>query len=185
MNTAAMSGLELKAQLHTLTSAFKSLVNASKPPVDPDPPVDPNPPVITPPAPPVTPVTPNPKPDPKPDPKPPVTITKTTKNNVEYQILDTSKKTASAKAFQGAKKLKNLTVGKHVAVIWKYAFKNCKVLKKVTFKGTSVNSFGKGAFQKIKSKPMVKVPKQLKKGKKRTNFLKKLKKAGMKHPVLK
>ncbi len=32
---------------------------------------------------------------------------------------------------------------------------------------------------------MVKVPKQLKKGKKRTNFLKKLKKAGMKHPVLK
>ncbi len=216
MNTAAMSGLELKAQLHTLTSAFKSLVNASKPPVDPDPPVDPNPPVITPPAPPVTPVTPNPKPDPKPDPKPPVTITKTTKNNVEYQILDTSKKTASAirltnpkaakitiadtvkiqnvsyrvtavnaKAFQGAKKLKNLTVGKHVAVIGKYAFKNCKVLKKVTFKGTSVNSFGKGAFQKIKSKPMVKVPKQLKKGKKRTNFLKKLKKAGMKHPVLK
>ncbi len=110
-----------------------------------------------------------------------ITIADTVKiQNVSYRVT-----AVNAKAFQGAKKLKNLTVGKHVAVIGKYAFKNCKVLKKVTFKGTSVNSFGKGAFQKIKSKPMVKVPKQLKKGKKRTNFLKKLKKAGMKHPVLK
>ena len=135
---------------------------------------------------------------------------KTTSGNVEYAVLDAEKKTAaavaltnakaskitipdsvsfgetsctivsiSANAFSGAKKLKSVTIGKNVTEIGKNAFGNCKKLNKVTFANGSVK-IAKKAFAKTSSKMTVKIPKDLKKNKKKSAAFKKLlTKAGM------
>ncbi len=73
----------------------------------------------------------------------------------------------------------SVIIGKNVTQIGTKAFYNCKKLSKVTFKGTGVKKIGASAFKKTSSKMTVKVPKALKKGKKRTEFLKKLVAGGM------
>lgn len=106
----------------------------------------------------------------------------TVKDTVTINKVSCTVVQISDKAFQGAKKLKTVTIGTHVTKIGKNAFQNCKALKTVTFKNTSV-TFGKAVFKKAKSGITVKGTKKLK-GKKLNNFKKKLTKAGMKKPKL-
>ena len=87
------------------------------------------------------------------------------------------------KAFQNAKKLKTVKLGKYVASIGKNAFAKCKKLKTITFQETNV-SISKGAFKTTSKNVTVKGTKNLK-GKKKTAFKKKLTKAGLKSPKLK
>ena len=153
-------------------------------------------------------------------PKPPVTQQPTLKKgntktvgNVQYKVLNASKKTVaaakitkkkatkitiqatvtingvsckvteiSAKAFKGASKLKSVTIGKNVTKIGQKAFQNCKVLNKVTFKGTAVKTIQSGAFKNTSKKIKVTVPKSMKENKK-TAFKKKLTGAGMNKKV--
>lgn len=83
-------------------------------------------------------------------------------------------------AFAGAKKLKSVVVGKAVKTIGASAFSGCKKLAKVTFKGTAVSKIQGKAFKGTAKKVTVKIPKSLKKNKKKaTAFKKKLTKAGM------
>lgn len=83
-------------------------------------------------------------------------------------------------AFAGAKKLKSVVVGKAVKTIGASAFSGCKKLAKVTFKGTAVSKIQSKAFKGTSKKVTVKIPKSLKKNKKKsTAFKKKLTKAGM------
>ena len=85
-----------------------------------------------------------------------------------------------ANAFKNCRKLKSVTIGKNVTTIQKNSFYGCRKLAKVTFKGTSVKTVKSGAFKKTASKMTVKVPKNLKKNKKKvTAFKKKLIKSGM------
>lgn len=85
----------------------------------------------------------------------------------------------NANVFKGMKNLTSVTIGKNISKIDKNAFFNCKKLKTVTFKGSSIPKIGSGAFKKTPSKITVKVPKSLKKGAKSKNFRKKLTKSGM------
>ena len=79
-------------------------------------------------------------------------------------------------AFKGNKKLKKVVIGKYVTKIGKNAFLNCKKLKQITFKGTSVKSIGKNAFKGVPKSAKAKAPKKvLKKYKK---MLKKAKYTG-------
>ena len=85
-----------------------------------------------------------------------------------------------ANAFKNCRKLKSVTIGKNVTTIQKNSFYGCRKLAKVTFKGTSVKTVKSGAFKKTASKMTVKVPKNLKKNKKKVAaFKKKLIKSGM------
>ena len=93
---------------------------------------------------------------------------------VNYKIVQ-----IKANAFKNAQKMTSVIIGKNVTQIGTKAFYNCKKLSKVTFKGTGVKKIGASAFKKTSSKMTVKVPKALKKGKKRTEFLKKLVAGGM------
>ena len=85
-----------------------------------------------------------------------------------------------ANAFKNCRKLKSVTIGKNVTTIQKNSFYGCRKLAKVTFKGTSVKTIKSGAFKKTSSKMTVKVPKNLKKNRKKVAaFKKKLIKSGM------
>ena len=85
-----------------------------------------------------------------------------------------------ANAFKNCRKLKTVTIGKNVTTIQKNSFYGCRKLAKVTFKGTSVKTIKSGAFKKTSSKMTVKVPKSLKKNRKKVAaFKKKLIKSGM------
>lgn len=83
-----------------------------------------------------------------------------------------------ANAFKGYRNIKQVTLGENVTMIGKQSFSNCKKLKKVIVKGTSLRKIKSGAFKKTASKMTVKVPKKMKK-KQRTNLLKKMKQAGI------
>lgn len=140
--------------------------------------------------------------------KPQPVVTTAVYKNVQYKILNGNKKTAaayglknkkaksvsvaksvkiggvsykvtqiSANAFKNSKKLKNVTIGANVTKIGKKAFYGCKKLRKVIFKGRKAPKIGGQAFKKS-GKCKVAVSKI--KGKKRTAFLKKLRRAGMK-----
>ncbi|MEY8427459.1 exo-alpha-sialidase [Lachnospiraceae bacterium 46-15] len=94
-------------------------------------------------------------------------------NGTDYKVIQ-----IDAKAFNGCKKLKQITIGANVSSIGKQAFNGCKKLSKVTLKGTVLKSIKTGAFKKTSVKMTVKVPKKLKKAQ-RNALLKKMKKAGM------
>lgn len=64
------------------------------------------------------------------------------------------------KAFKNNKKLKSVTIGKHVKKIGKEAFSGCKKLKKITIKSTVLKSVGKNAIKNINKKATIKVPKK-------------------------
>ena len=70
---------------------------------------------------------------------------------------------ASAGAFRGCKKLKNVTIGANVASIGSKAFQNCRKLKKVVIRSSVLKTVGSKAFAKAGSsnyrKLTVKVPK--------------------------
>lgn len=85
-----------------------------------------------------------------------------------------------ANAFKGCGSLKSVAIGKNVTKIGKSAFANCKNLKTITFKGSGIKEIGKKAFSGTSSKMKVKVPKALKRNRKKLNvFRKKLTKAGV------
>lgn len=109
-----------------------------------------------------------------------VTIQQTVKiNGVNCKVVE-----ISANAFKGAKKLQAVVIGKNVTTIGANAFNNCKALKKVTFKATSVPTIKSGAFKKVKTGITVNVPKKMKKAK-RNQLSKKLSNVGMKKLKLK
>lgn len=62
-------------------------------------------------------------------------------------------------AFSGCSKAASATIGKNVTKIGSKAFNNCKNLKKITIKGTKLNSVGSKAFKGINKKASIKVPK--------------------------
>ncbi len=63
------------------------------------------------------------------------------KNGVAYRVTSVAKK-----ALKGNKKVKTLTVGKHVKTIGDFAFADCAKLTKVTINSTSLTQIGKSAF---------------------------------------
>ena len=63
-------------------------------------------------------------------------------------------------AFKGQKKLKKVTIGKHIKKIGKNAFYGASALKKITVKTTELKKVGKNAFQGIHPKAVIKVPKK-------------------------
>lgn len=65
----------------------------------------------------------------------------------------------SNKAFKDNKKLKSVTIGANVKTIGKEAFRNCKVLKKITVKSKAVTKVNKNAFKGIHKKAKIKLPK--------------------------
>lgn len=69
----------------------------------------------------------------------------------------------AAGAFKNMKKLKKATIGKNVTAIGKRAFSGDKKLGKIVVKGSKLNKIGKSAFSGIASKPVVTVPKNMKK----------------------
>lgn len=86
----------------------------------------------------------------------------------------TFKVTAVAKnAFAKNKMIKSVTIGRNVTSIGQGAFQNCKLLKNVQIKGTSLKTIGKNAFKGIHKKAVIKVPKKQKK-----SYTARLKKAG-------
>lgn len=103
-----------------------------------------------------------------------ITIPNTVKiSGVDYKVIQ-----IDAKAFNGCKKLKKITIGANVSSIGKQAFNGCKKLSKITLKGTALKNIKTGAFKKTSAKMTVKVPKKLKKAQ-RNALLKKMKRAGM------
>ena len=78
----------------------------------------------------------------------------------------------SDSVFKKAEKLKSVVIGANVKSIGKKSFRQCKKLAAITFKGTKAPKIGKNAFQSVKAKVKVTVPKKMKKAQ-----LKKLKKA--------
>lgn len=68
-----------------------------------------------------------------------------------------------AGVFQGAKKLKSVTIGENVKKIGKNAFKGCKKLKTITFIGKKLKTIQKNAFQGIPKKAKIVCPKSKKK----------------------
>ena len=83
-----------------------------------------------------------------------------------------------AKGFAKFAKLKKVTIGANIEVIGKQAFKGCKKLKNVIFKGKKVPTMKK-SFKGTPSNMKVKLSKALKKGKVKKNMIKKLRKAGV------
>lgn len=80
---------------------------------------------------------------------------KITVDNIEYTV------TAIAdNAFKGNSKIKKVTVSTNITSIGKNAFANCKNLKTITIKSTSLKSVGKNALKGISKKAVIKVPKK-------------------------
>lgn len=100
--------------------------------------------------------------------------------NLTSVTIGTGVTSIGKNAFASAKKLKSVVVGKAVKTIGASAFSGCKKLAKITFKGTAVSKIQGKAFKGTAKKVTVKIPKSLKKNKKKaTAFKKKLTKAGM------
>ncbi len=86
-----------------------------------------------------------------------VTIPATVKKDgYTFQVTSIEKN-----AFSG-KKLRAITLGKHVTSIGAQAFRKCTQLKSITFKGTKAPSIGKKAFQNTPSGCSVTVSKKMK-----------------------
>lgn len=83
----------------------------------------------------------------------PATITV---DDVNYKVTS-----ISAKSFKNNKKIKKIVIGKNITLIGKSAFEGCKKLKNVTIKTTKLNAktVGAKAFKGINAKAKVKVPK--------------------------
>ncbi|MBD5465769.1 MAG: leucine-rich repeat protein [Lachnospiraceae bacterium] len=75
------------------------------------------------------------------------------------------------KAFYGCKKLKNVSIGKHIVKIRKSAFAKCPKLKTIKIQSLSLKSVGKNAFKEISKNATISVPKA--KQKKYTAILRK------------
>ncbi|MDO5154551.1 MAG: S8 family serine peptidase [Eubacteriales bacterium] len=82
------------------------------------------------------------------------------------------------KAFKSSKKLTSITIGANVKTIGKDVCKSCGKLKTVTIKSSKITKIGKGSFNSINKKAVVKVPK-----KKKDSYKKLLKNAGCKATV--
>ncbi len=108
-------------------------------------------------------------------------VTNTSKKTVEYVAAKNSKKkTVSVpetvkvsvngkkvtykvtsiknSAFKNNKKVEKITVGKNIKTIGKDAFKNCKNLKTIVIKSTSLTKIGKDALKGTVKKLVIKVP---------------------------
>lgn len=55
-------------------------------------------------------------------------------------------------SFKNYKRLKTVVIGSNITDIGDYAFYKCKNLKKITIKSEDIDTFGKSAFKKVKSK---------------------------------
>lgn len=79
-------------------------------------------------------------------------------NGQTYTVTSVSKN-----AFKGSKKLKKVTIGKHVTKIEAKAFYGCRSLKTIVVKSPKIKSVGAKAFQGIYKKAVFKVPAKKKK----------------------
>lgn len=72
-------------------------------------------------------------------------------NGQTYTVTSVSKN-----AFKGSKKLKKITIGKHVTKIEAKVFYGCRSLKTIVVKSPKIKSVGAKAFQGIYKKPYLK-----------------------------
>lgn len=82
---------------------------------------------------------------------------------VTYQGKSYTVNVIGAKAFNGCKKLKTVTIGTNIQKIEKKAFYGCSKLKKITVNTKKLKSVGDNAIGKIAPKAVIKVPKSKKK----------------------
>ena len=80
---------------------------------------------------------------------------KITVDNVTYKVTS-----VADKALSGNKKIKKVTIPKGVTSIGKNAFNNCKNLKNIVIKSTTLKSVGKNAIKGINKKAVIKAPKK-------------------------
>lgn len=80
---------------------------------------------------------------------------KITVDNVTYRVTS-----VADKALSGNKKIKKVTIPKGVTSIGKNAFNNCKNLKNIVIKSTTLKSVGKNAIKGIDKKAVIKAPKK-------------------------
>lgn len=103
--------------------------------------------------------------------------------NIQYKVLNVSKKTVAVVKGTDRKpgKVTKVTIPNTVKdAAGKNSFYGCQKLKKVTFKGTSVKTIKSKAFKKTASKVTVSVPKSIRNNKKKAAaFQKKLTKSGI------
>lgn len=74
-------------------------------------------------------------------------------NGITFKVTSIAKD-----AFKNNKILKKVTIGKNVTKISSGAFQGCKNLKTITIKSKNIKSVGKNAFKGISSKAKIKVP---------------------------
>lgn len=82
-----------------------------------------------------------------------------------------------AKAFQNCGRLKTVVIGANVTSIGKNSFYRCKKLGNLAFKGTKAPKIGTKAFQGIKAKAKISIPKKMSK-KQLATLKKRMKRAG-------
>ena len=68
-------------------------------------------------------------------------------------------KSVAGNALKNKKTLKKVTIGKNVTIIGKNAFNGSKKLKNITVKSSVLESVGKNVFKGIYKKAVIKVPK--------------------------
>lgn len=79
------------------------------------------------------------------------------KSNV-YKVTQFSKD-----VFKNAKKTKEIVIGKNITVIPEKAFQKCKSLKKLEIKSKNITKIGKYAFEDLKKKAVITLPKKCRK----------------------
>lgn len=79
------------------------------------------------------------------------------KSNV-YKVTQFSKD-----VFKNAKKTKEIVIGKNITVIPEKAFQKCKSLKKLEIKSKKITKIGKYAFEDLKKKAVITLPKKCRK----------------------
>lgn len=84
-------------------------------------------------------------------------------NTVEYKTNRYKVTRFSKDVFKNAKKTKEIVIGKNITVIPEKAFQKCKSLKKLEIKSKNITKIGKYAFEDLKKKAVITLPKKCRK----------------------
>ncbi len=84
-------------------------------------------------------------------------------NTVEYKTNRYKVTRFSKDVFKNAKKTKEIVIGKNITVIPEKAFQKCKSLKKLEIKSKNITKIGKYAFDDLKKKAVITLPKKCRK----------------------
>lgn len=84
-------------------------------------------------------------------------------NTVEYKTNRYKVTRFSKDVFKNAKKTKEIVIGKNITAIPEKAFQKCKSLKKLEIKSKNITKIGKYAFEDLKKKAVITLPKKCRK----------------------